>query len=203
MENYKVAAGESDPCEYDKVVTTKNTETIDAFLSHIIHARMGTAYTGEGINVMIQALHAEDGSSPQGLTVQNAYTGLCSGSKNVAVAVRNSMAYPQTLRKKTPVVRTVVATQVPEPPMWTGVMEALDEAQGLHMPKLTMKQRQEKLFQELDLSGLESWPLELADSAWSLLAEYHNVFSLDPSKLGCMHSTEHVIKITENTPFKE
>ena len=71
------------------------------------------------------------------------------------------------------------------------------------MPKLTMKQRQEKLFKELDLSGLESWPPKLADSAWSLLAEYHDVFSLEPSKLGCTHSTEHVIKVTDHTPFKE
>ena len=35
------------------------------------------------------------------------------------------------------------------------------------------------------------------------MAEYHNVFSLDPTELGCTHSTEHVIKVTDNTPFKE
>ena len=71
------------------------------------------------------------------------------------------------------------------------------------MPKLTMKQRQEKLFEELDLSGLESWPSKLADSTQSLLAEYHNIFSLEPSELGCTHLTEHVIKVTDNIPFKE
>ena len=71
------------------------------------------------------------------------------------------------------------------------------------LPKLTMKQRQEKLFEELDLSGLESWPPELAASAQSLLAKYHDVFSLEPSELGCTHSTEHVMKVTDDTPFKE
>ena len=101
---------------------------------------------------MTQALHAEDGSLPQGLTVQNAYTELHSGSKNVTVVLRNSTAYPQTLRKKTPVPRAVMVTWVPELPVQTGEIEALTEAQGLHMPKLTMKQRQEKLFEELDLS---------------------------------------------------
>ena len=70
VENNKVPAGESDSSEYDEVVTTKDTKTIDAFSSCIIHARMGTAYTGKGINVITQALHAEDGSFPQGLTVQ-------------------------------------------------------------------------------------------------------------------------------------
>ena len=81
------------------------------------------------------------------------------------------MAYPQTLRKKTPVAREVVATQVQEPPMQTSMKESLDEAQGLQMPKLTMKQRQEKLFQVLDLGWLESWPPELVDSTQFLMAE--------------------------------
>ena len=203
MEDGKVAAGESDPSEYDGVVTTKDTGTIDAFSSHDIHARTGTAYTGMGLNVVTQALHAEDGSLPQGLTIQNAYTKLCDGSKNVTVVVRNSMAYPQTLRKKTPLVTAVMATWLPEPPMQAIVMEVLDETQGLQASKLTAKQRQEKLLEELDLSGLESWHPKLADSAWSLLAEYHDVFSLEPSKLCCSHSTEHVIKVIDNTPFKE
>ena len=29
------------------------------------------------------------------------------------------------------------------------------------------------------------------------------MFSLDPAKLGCTHSTEHTIKVTDDTPFKE
>ena len=80
-------------------------------------------------------------------------------------------------------------------------METLDEAQGLQTPKLSVKQRQEKLFKELDLTGLESWPPKLAYSTQSLLAEYHSVFAF--AKLGCTHSTKHVIKVTDNTPFKE
>ena len=144
-----------------------------------------------------------DGSLPQALTVENAYTELHNSSKNVTVVVRNSMAYPQTLRKKTPVARAVTVTQVPGSPMQTGVMEALDKARGLQVPRLTMKQGQEKLFEELDLSGLESWSPELVDSAQSHLAEYHAIFSLEPSELGCTHSTKHVIKVTNDTLFKE
>ena len=48
MESDKVASGESDLSEYDEVVTTKDTETIDAFSSHIIHARMRTAHNWGG-----------------------------------------------------------------------------------------------------------------------------------------------------------
>ena len=44
--------------------------------------------------MMTQALHVEHRSLPQGLMVQNVYTELCSGSKNITVVVRNGMAYP-------------------------------------------------------------------------------------------------------------
>ena len=197
-----IAAGESGPSEYDEAVTAEDTKTIDAFSSHVIHARMGTAHTGEGVNMMTQALHIEDGSLPRAWQCRM-LTELHDGSRNVTVVMGNSMAYPKTLRKRTPVARVVAVRWVLEPSMQTGVMEVVEGAQGLPMPKLTMKQRQEKLFEELDLSGLESWQPELVDSAQSLLAEYHDVFSLEPSELGCTHSTKHVIKVTNNTAFKE
>ena len=41
LENDKVDAGESNPNEYDEVVTNKDTETIDAFSSRVIHVRWG------------------------------------------------------------------------------------------------------------------------------------------------------------------
>ena len=153
---------------------------------------------------MTQALCTEDGSLPQILMVQNAYTELCSGSKNVAVMVRNSTASPQTLGKKTPVTRAVAVTWVPETPVQTGLTEASEEVHCHQTSKLTVKQRKEKLFEELYIDvGLESWPPKLVASAWSLLAEYSNVFSLEASELGCTLSTEHVIKVTNDTPFKE
>ena len=66
-----------------------------------------------------------------------------------------------------------------------------------------IRQRHGKLFDELDLSSLDSWASELADKAHWPLAEYHDVFSLDPMELGCTHSTKHTIKVTDDTPFKE
>ena len=99
--------------------------------------------------------------------------------------------------------RAVATTVVPELLAETRLPEGEDEPQSPHTPKLTIRQRQGKLFEELDLSGLESWPAELADSAQWLWAKYHNVFSLDPAELGCTHSTEHIIKLTDDTPLKE
>ena len=168
--------GESDPNDYDEIITIKEAETINNFSSWVIHAKMKTAQQGEGNNVVTQALHVENGSLPQGLTVQNIYTELCNGSKVAAVVVRNSTTYPQTLRKRTPVARAVTVTQIPELTMLSGLMKVLEEDHGHQALKLTMKQQQEKLCEELDLSGLESWPPELAAAAWTLLAEYHDIF---------------------------
>ena len=47
------------------------------------------------------------------------------------------------------------------------------------------------------------WAPELAGAAHQLLAKYHDIFSLDLAELGCTHSTEHTIKVTDDTPFKE
>ena len=78
-----------------------------------------------------------------------------------------------------------------------------DESHDPHTPRPTIRQRHGKLFDELDLSGLDSWAPELPDTAHWLLAKYHDVFSLDPAELGCAHSTENTIKVMDDTPFKE
>ena len=107
------------------------------------------------------------------------------------------------LRKKTPVARAVMVTWILELTVLSRLMKVPEENPGHQAPKLTAKQWHEKLFKELDLSGLEAWLPELAVAAWTLLAEYHEVFLLEPSELGCTNSTTHVIKVSDNTLFKE
>ena len=87
--------------------------------------------------------------------------------------------------------------------MWPGMIDALDDAQGIQTQKLTTEQRQEKLFEKLELSCLGSWPPELVEFTQLLLAKYNDIFSLEPCKLGCTHSTKYVIKVTNVAPFKE
>ena len=87
--------------------------------------------------------------------------------------------------------------------MHPGMIYMLDEVQGIQTPVMTMEQRQEKLFEKSDLSGIGSWLPDLADSAHSLLTKYHDIFSLESCKLGCTHLTEHVINVAKDTPFKE
>ena len=152
---------------------------------------------------MVQDLHAQDGTLPPGLTVQNTYTELRKGGKKAVVVVQNNTAYPQTLRKKTPVARAVSVLPVPETPKPESLQVEDNTCPDLHAPKLMVRQRHGRLLDELDLSGLNSWAPKLADAACRLLAEYHDIFSLDLTELGCTHSTEHTIKVTDDTPFKE
>ena len=190
----------ANPNGYDEVVFTRNAESF-SLLGYLHKSRKGL-YMG-----MHQhhdpRLWTEDGALPQGLTIQNAYTELQKGSKYVVIVVRNSTAYPQMLQKKAPVARAMSATMVLEIQPEIRVQEGEDEPQDPHPPNLTIRQRQGKLFKELDSSGLNSWPLELAEATCQLLAEYHDVFWLEPTELGCTHSTEHTIKVTDDTPFKE
>ena len=162
----------------------QKAETLEPFSSHIIPVETVKVYLGECINVMVQVLCTQDGTLPPGLTVQNTYTELRKGSKKAAVVVQNNTAYPQTLQKKTPVARAVPALPVPEPPKSESLQDRDDMHPDLQSPKLMVRQRQGKLFDELDLSSLDSWAPELADAACQLLAKYHDVFSLDPLELG-------------------
>ena len=98
--------------------------------------------------------------------------------------------------------RAVVALPVPEPPKGEKLEEKAGEFHNSPTPALTVRQRHGKLFDKLDLSSLDSWTPELVDTACQLLAKYHDMFSLDLAELGCTHSTEHIIKVTDNTLLK-
>ena len=169
---------ELDPDGYDKLMYTQNAETIEPFSSYIVPVKTGRAYTGECINVMVQALQTEDGFLPQGLTVQNTYTKLRHGSKKAVLVVRNNMAYSQILWKKAPVARAVAVSPVPKSPDEVQLLEGADEPQDPQTPRLTIRQRHGKLFDELDLSGwipgppswqmlpTSSWPNTMTCSHW-------------------------------------
>ena len=78
------------------LMCTQKVETLEPFSSHVIPIKSVKAYSGECINVMVQALHTQDGTLLPGLTVQNTYTELKKGGKKAVVVVWNNTAYPQT-----------------------------------------------------------------------------------------------------------
>ena len=168
MTAFKVGDGTTEefgPDDYDQVMFTQNVETIEGFSSHIVLVKAEKAYTRGHIYVMAQALHTEDGSLPQSLTVQNMYTELRQGSRKAVMVVRNSTAYLQTLWKKTPVARAIAMTPLPKSPVEAQLQEGGNEHQDPCAPKVIVRQWHGKLFDELYCSGLDSWPPEMADAA--------------------------------------
>ena len=182
---------------------TQKGETLEPFSSHVIPMRTMEAYLGEHLNVMVQALYIQDGTLPPGITVQNMYTELRKGSKKAVVVVQNHTTYPQTLSKETTVARAIPVHLLPKTPEPGSLLVPDEVFPDPQTPKLMIRQRHGKLFDELDFSGFDLWAPKLADKACWLFAEFHDVFSLDPAELGCTHSTEYTIKVTDNTPFKE
>ena len=81
------------------MMCTQKVETLEPFSSHVIPMKMMETHMGEHINVMVQALHDQDGTLPPGLTMQNMYTELRKDGKKAVVVVQNHTAYPQTLEK--------------------------------------------------------------------------------------------------------
>ena len=68
MRNVAVGDGleeKSDPDGYDQLMYPQNVETIEPFSSHVVPVKVGRVYTGEPINIMVQALQTEDGSATE------------------------------------------------------------------------------------------------------------------------------------------
>ena len=119
MTPVEVGIDREEGCKTDQdspLMHTQKVETLEPFSSHVIPVKMMEAYLGEHLNVMVQALHAQDGTLPPGITVQNMYAELRKGSKKAVVVVQNNTAYPQTLWKKTPVARAMAVQLVPNIP---------------------------------------------------------------------------------------
>ena len=194
LESDKVATRVLDPTKYDEVVTSKGCEVIDAFLSKIIHEHMKAAFTSVRLNVMNHALCVGEGPLPPGLMIQNAYSEMHNGSKMLTLWWKK-YGIPSDPEEEGKLSGKSGGCQ---PNEWAAGVAWHDRCAGWGPKhpdiKTDHRAETERLFEKLDLSSLESWSPGLADSAHSLLTEYHDLFSLEPCELGCTYSTEHVIK---------
>ena len=63
--------------------------------------------------------------------------------------------------------------------------------------------RLEKLFESLNLDGIESWDEQQQQSFRDLIVEYQHLFAMNLSELGKTSLVQHYIKLDDMTPFKE
>ena len=117
-----------DPTNLDEVVKTTKKEEVDTFLSKIIHSQMKTLLLGNNMYVMTQSLEGGEGPHlPHGLSVENIYTEVISGSKRVMVVVKNLTAIPITIAKGVKVIQVVAVNAVPPVKLVPDTLEKLDK----------------------------------------------------------------------------
>ena len=140
----------------------------------------------------------------------------------MAMAIRNVTHHKLTLKKGTVVATVMVANVIP--PMLAphlGTFSSIPEyatpeanfgpvpkymgtysCRPYEKPELT-DQCSDRLFHQLDLSLIETWPEADQQRAIDLLKEYHHLFALDDLQLGYTSQVKHKIKVMDSVPFKQ
>ena len=102
-----------DPTDLNEAVKIIKKEEIDAFSSRIIHSWTKTMFLGSNMYMMMQTLEEGDGPClPHGLSVLNTYTEMATGSKWVAVMVKNLTTTPITITKGIKIPQVVAANAI-------------------------------------------------------------------------------------------
>ena len=70
-------------------------------------------------------------------------------------------------------------------------------------PLKPSRERLDKLFSNLDLSGTEEWDEYDQQRVGELIEKYHHVFALEDTELGCTDIAEHEIILSDPKPFKD
>ena len=60
-----------------------------------------------------------------------------------------------------------------------------------------------KLWEQLDITGLDSWTKEQKIQIKKVFEDYNDVFALNPLELGRTSLVKHTIKVVDPKPFKE
>ena len=199
-----------DPLDLDEVLLT-NKCTIPGFQSIIAHGRtQNTMMMGHRLNIMTQVPYPDDKADlPNGLYVMRTYTELKDGSQSVSIVLQNLTARPIYLAQGRVVGQVAATNAVPDAQCLPDLLKKLDDEDPDRPEpvKLSTQQRQDLLLAALQKDGrldhLKEWPPDLARKAVALLLEFHHIFSLEPNEIGCTDTTEHVIELMKDEPFKE
>ena len=107
------------------------------------------------------------------------------------------------MQKETAVARMVAANEVPEMVVADGMVGALQTCRWAKegCTGMSVKERRKVLCKKLEFLGLKLWMEENKDKALNLLAEYHDIFTLEDGEMGCMEGAEHKIEVTDLRPF--
>ena len=187
------------PTSVDEVVQVSLKFQIPPFGCKAIHGRTGLLLMGYKLNVMMNGLEKKSPQLPLGVEVFSSYATLTMGSNRITIVLRNNTNVWVEVQKGVPIARMVTANMIPPADLSSSSVKTSDSG------RMSEEDRQRMLFEKLDMSRLESWDTKVAKQARSLLAEYHDLFSLEKNKIRCTKAAEHVIELKDPNaaPFKE
>ena len=176
-----------------------------------VKTRSSNPLNTKWVNVIIEPTNDEESS----YTIP-AYTYLKSNSRSVHVGLHNMKCRAVTLGKGTVVAELSPANAIPKmlaPKLASCKLEfvknqdlesnELEFANSTNLqPKLT-KQRRDKIFSKLDLTGYEDWTQDQHDMMNAAIEHYHHIFAVEDLELGRTNLVKHKIKLTNDVPFKE
>ena len=134
--------------DLNQVVKTMKWEDIEASSSKIVHGHTNTVLLGNNMYVITQA--PEKGKEPcvsHGLSMANTYTEMATQSRCVTIVIKNQIAVPTIISKGIKVTQMVAADRVPPVEVIPGILEKLDEMQGVWWTKMSIQCRKEMLLQ--------------------------------------------------------
>ena len=130
------------------------------------------------------------------IAVVPCYGVLKQGSDRVPIVLKNLTCKPITLKKGRVVAEVGPANAIP------AMLAPKIKTEG-DASQEDQEERVEKLFESVDLKGLEKWPEVEQEKAKKLIAEYQDIFALKDTELGHTKLIKHEIKLLDDKPFKE
>ena len=181
IEDGKAVAEESEPSKYNEIVITKATETIMPSHPTLYMQGWGLLTLERGINVMTQALCAEDGSLPRAWWYRTLIQS-CTGAAGMLLWWWEIVQHvPRLFEEEDPSGKSSCSHMGTRAPCADWFDRGVRRSPLSSNAKADCEARAREIVRGVRSDGLESWPPELAASTWSLLADYHDIFSLDPA----------------------
>ena len=114
LKNDITARSIPDPTSINEAVKMTKQEEIEASSSQIVHGHTKTVLWGNSMYVMTQAPEkGEKPCLPHGLCMASTYTEMTTGSKHIAVVIKNQMAALITIGKGIKITKMVAVIRVP------------------------------------------------------------------------------------------
>ena len=128
------------------------------------------------------------------------YSYMRPGSKRASVTLRNLSERLQTLSKGTVIAKVQAANLIPPKlaPRMTNTNNNNDNSSLESSPEGI-----EKLFSKLNLSGADQWEETNRLKPKELFVKFHHIFALEDLELGKTDMVKHVIRLNDETPFRE